>query len=132
MPKWGVSQERLSVLLMANPRLRIRVMLANGAILDPSRIALLEAIAATGSISAAARSVDLSYRAAWQWVKSINDMLCGPAVVTEMGGRKGGGAKLTATGMQVVAVYYAIQSRVQTASAHELQALNAMTRGPEP
>jgi molybdate transport system regulatory protein len=117
---------------MANPRLRIRVILANGAILGPSRIALLEAIAATGSISAAARSVDISYRAAWQWVKSINRMLCSPAVVTEMGGSKGGGAKLTATGMQVVAIYHAIQNRVQTASVRELHALNAMTRGPEP
>ena len=116
---------------MANPHLRIRIKLPNGAILGPSRIALLEAVAATGSISAAARSV-VSYRAAWQWVKSINNMLCNPAVVTEMGGSKRGGAKLTATGMQVVAIYHAIQSRVQTASAHELRALNAMTRGPEP
>ena len=113
-------------MLMANPHLRIRIKLANGAILGPSRIALLEAVAATG------RSVDISYRAAWQWVKSINNMLCNPAVVTEMGGSKGGGAKLTATGMQVVAIYHAIQSRVQTASAHELRALNAMTRWPEP
>ena len=120
------------LVLMANPRLRIRIKLANGAILGPSRIALLEAVAATGSISAAARSVDISYRAAWQWVKSINNMLCSPAVVTEMGGSEGGGAKLTATGMQVVAIYHAIQSRVQTASAHELRALNAMTRWPEP
>ena len=119
------------LVLMANPRLRIRVVLANGAILGPSRIALLEAIAATGSISAAARSLDVSYRAAWQWVQSINQVLCSPAVVTEMGGSKGGGAKLTATGMQVVAIYHAIQSRVQNASASELDALNAMTREPE-
>jgi molybdate transport system regulatory protein len=113
---------------MANPRLRIHLRLANGAILAPSRIALLEAIAAKGSISAAARSVHISYRAAWQWVKSINDMLGSPIVVTETGGRKGGGAKLTATGTHVVAIYHAIQKRAQIASAHELHVLNGMTR----
>jgi molybdate transport system regulatory protein len=116
---------------MANPRLRIRLVLANGAILAPSRIALLEAIEATGSISAAARSVGISYRAAWQWVRSINDMLCSPVAVTETGGNRGGGAKLTPTGTQIVAIYQAIQRRAQTASAHELNVLNAMTRPPE-
>ena len=116
---------------MANPRLRISLRLANGAILAPSKIALLEAIAATGSISAAAQSVHISYRAAWQWVKSINDMLGSPAVLTETGGRKGGGAKLTVSGTKVVAIYRAIQSRAQTAAAHELQMLNAMTRERE-
>jgi molybdate transport repressor ModE-like protein len=73
---------------MANPRLRISLRLANGAILAPSKIALLEAIAATGSISAAAQSVHISYRAAWQWVKSINDMLGSPAVLTETVGKE--------------------------------------------
>ena len=117
---------------MAIPHLRIRVRLANGAILAPSRIALLEAVAATGSISAAARSLGISYRTAWQWVKPIDDVLCSPAVVTEVGGSKRGGAKLTATGRQVVAIYHAIQSRAQTASENELQALNRMTREREP
>ena len=45
---------------MAIPHLRIRVTLANGFTLGPSRIALLEAVAATGSITAAARSLDIS------------------------------------------------------------------------
>jgi molybdate transport system regulatory protein len=113
---------------MAKPRLRIRVILTNGITLGPSRIALLEAVAATGSISAAARSLDISYRSAWQWVKSINDMLRSPAVVTETGGSNRGGAKLTATGTQVVAIYRTIQSRAQIASVRELHVLNTMTR----
>jgi hypothetical protein len=54
MLKWVVSQGR-SLVLMATPRLRIRIILANGAILGPTKIAVLEAIEATGSIHAAAR-----------------------------------------------------------------------------
>jgi molybdate transport system regulatory protein len=115
-------------MLMPIPRLRIRIILANGAILDPTKIALLEAIEAKGSISAAARSLEISYRTAWQLVKSINDMLRSPAVATETGGRKRGGATLTAIGSQVIAFYRAIQSQAQSASAHELQILSTVSR----
>jgi molybdate transport system regulatory protein len=113
---------------MAIPRLIIRVVLANGAILGPTKIALLEAIDATGSITAAARSLEISYRYAWRLVQSMNDMLCIPAVVTEVGGNQRGGSKLTATGKQVVAIYHAIESLAHTASFHELQALVTMSR----
>ena len=110
---------------MPIPQLRIRIILANGAKLGPTKIALLEAIEAKGSISAAARSLEISYRTAWQLVKSINDMLRSPAVVTETGGQKRGGATLTATGSQVIEIYRAIQSQAQSASTHELHTLNA-------
>jgi molybdate transport system regulatory protein len=108
-------------------RLSIRIVLPNSAILGPTKIALLEAIAAKGSITAAARSLEISYRYAWQLVQSINDMFSSPAVVTEIGGRKRGGAKLTAISTQVVAIYHAIQSQAHIASANKLHALNAMT-----
>jgi len=84
-------------------RLSIRIVLPNSAILGPTKIALLEAIAAKGSITAAARSLEISRNYAWLLVQSINGMLRSPAVVTETGGRQHGGAKLTATGKQVVA-----------------------------
>jgi molybdate transport system regulatory protein len=117
---------------MAIPRLRIRIILANGAILGPTKIALLEAIEAKGSISAAARSLEISYRTAWQLVKSVNGMLCSPAVATETGGRKRGGATLTAIGAQVIAIYRAVQSRAQSASRHELQTLSNVSREIRP
>jgi molybdate transport system regulatory protein len=113
---------------MATPRLRIRIILANGAMLGPTKIAVLEAVEATGSIHAAARSLGISYRHAWLLVQSINDMLRSPAVVTEVGGYRRGGTKLTATGKQVVAIYHAIESLAHTASFHELQALATMSR----
>jgi molybdate transport system regulatory protein len=117
---------------MANPHLRIRVILANGATLGPTKIALLEAIVAKGSITAAARSLEISYRYAWQLVQSINGMFSSPAVVTESGGVHRGGSKLTATGTKVVAIYHAIQSQAHAASVNELHALNAMTRERRP
>src|SRR6516162_8293152 len=99
MLAWIGSHERWLV-PMATPRLRIRIILANGGILGPTKIALLEAIVAKGSITAAARSLEISYRHAWLLVQSINDMLCRPAIVTETGGIKGGGAKLSVAGKQ--------------------------------
>jgi molybdate transport system regulatory protein len=117
---------------MASPCLSIRIVLANGAILGPTKIAVLEAILAKGSITAAARSLEISYRYAWRLVQSINDMFSSPAVVTEIGGSKWGGAKLTATGTQVVAIYHAIQSQAHIASANKLHALNAMTSKRKP
>jgi molybdate transport system regulatory protein len=113
-------------------RLSIRIVLPNSAILGPTKIALLEAIAAKGSITVAARSLEISRNYAWLSVQSINGMLRSPAVVTETGGRQHGGAKLTATGKQVVAIYHAIQTQAYNASFHELHALTAMTRKRKP
>ena len=131
MLKWVVSQGR-SLALMATPRLRIRIILANGATLGPTEIALLEAIVAKGSITAAARSLKISYRYAWRLVQSINDMVCSPAVVTEVGGNQRGGSNLTAAGKQLVAIYHAIQSQAYTASFHELHVLGTMARKRQP
>ena len=80
-------------MLMATPRLRIRIILANGATLGPTKIALLEAIEAKGSITAAARSLKISYRYAWRLVQSINEIFDTPPVLTEVGGYNWGGSK---------------------------------------
>ena len=113
-------------------RLSIRIVLPNSAILGPTKIALLEAIAAKGSITVAARSLEISRNYAWLSVQSINGMLRSPAVVTERGGGQHGGAKLTATGKQVVAIYHTIQRQAYDASFHELHALTAMTHKRKP
>ena len=76
---------------MAATHLSIRIDLAAGARIGPGKIALLEAIRATGSISAAARSLGMSYRRAWLLVEDVNRALLAPAVTTETGGRSGGG-----------------------------------------
>lgn len=132
MPKClSVSHEGFLV-TYGNPTLSIRIVFANGAVLGPTEIALLEAIEASGSIQATARSGEFSYRYAWRLVHYINDLFESPAVVTEAGGYNRGGSKLTATGRQVVAIYHQIKSQAETASAHELRALNQLVGEPKP
>ena len=68
---------------MASPRLSIRIDLASGKRIGPGKIALLEAIRSTGSISAGARSLGMSYRKAWLLVEEVNHALREPAVMAE-------------------------------------------------
>lgn len=117
-----------SCVIMASTSLSIRIVLASGAKFGSAKIALLEAIEVQGSIAGAARSLGISRRTAWLALQSINCILCSPAVATETGGLKGGGATLTATGARVIALYRAIQSRAQSASANELQELGTVVR----
>jgi molybdate transport system regulatory protein len=116
------------VVAMTSSRLSIRIVLANGRKLGPAKIALLEAIAAHGSISGAARSLGISYRGAWISLASINSVLRDPAVATKIGGHRRGGAALTPIGERVLALYRAIQNRAQSAAANELHLLGTMAR----
>lgn len=72
------------------------------------RVQLLEAIAATGSISAAAKQLDLPYRRAWEKVQEIERGLGVPVIVTAVGGAGGGGAQLTPAGERAIAQFYAL------------------------
>src|SRR6201997_5038797 len=100
---------------MAGTRLSIRIDLENGERIGPGKIALLEAIRATGSISAAARALKLSHPPAWVLVEEINHALREPAVAAETGGRRGGGAVVTPAGEQLVGLYRTIESRARVA-----------------
>ena len=80
-----------------------------GPALGPGKIALLEAIRDTGSITSAAKAMGMSYRRAWLLVDETNRCLRSPAVVTASGGRRGGGSAITATGAELVKRYRAIE-----------------------
>lgn len=73
--------------------------------LNDKRIALLEQIGASGSISQAARQVGLSYKGAWDAVESMNAMFGEALVATMTGGKGGGGTQLTSAGIRVVDAY---------------------------
>lgn len=73
---------------------------------------LLEAIRDHGSISAAARAVGLSYKAAWDGVHTMNNLFERPLVETKHGGTSGGGAALTPAGVQVLAAFSSIQEEL--------------------
>jgi len=114
--------------IMASTHLSIRIDLASGDRIGPGKIALLEAIRSTGSISAAARSIGMSYRRAWLLVDEINQTLREPAVKAETGGSGGGGAMVTPVGERVVGLYRAIESQARTAVGGEFRAIGKLIR----
>lgn len=82
----------------------LRIDLGIGFKLGPGKIALLEAIARTRSISAAARELDMSYRRAWLLIDQINAAFAAPVVLSHPG-RTRGGTELTALGIELVSAY---------------------------
>lgn len=77
--------------------------------LSDKRIALLEQIDVSGSISQAAKQVGLSYKGAWDAVETMNSMFGEPLVVTMTGGKGGGGTQLSSAGVRIVDVYKALK-----------------------
>lgn len=102
--------------------LSLRIDLPQGRI-GPGKIALLEAIAREGSISAAGRALGMSYKRAWDLVDALNRLLGAPVVAASTGGHRGGGASLTAVGHALVADYRAIEAAAQEAAAPRLAAM---------
>ena len=110
------------------PTLSLRIDLDTGARIGPGKIALLKAIDETGSISAAGRALDMSYRRAWRLIDELNASFKEPLVTSQTGGKHGGGAGLTALGKKVVAHYTAIEAKSHKAAARHLSALQATMR----
>ena len=88
-----------------NPRAHVRVDFSATTSLGPGKVSLLEAIGRTGSLSAAARELGMSYRRAWLLLHSVNGNFREPAVILSVGGAEGGGAKLTPFGTKLIAAY---------------------------
>jgi len=107
-----------------SPRLSVRIDFPDGVRLGPGKVALLEAIGRTRSISAAGRSLEMSYRRAWLLVDAINTAFEEPAVVTRPG-RRDGGAELTAFGARLVALYRTVERGATEAAAPALAELAA-------
>ena len=89
--------------------------------LGPGKIALLEAIRDTGSITAAAKHLGMSYRRAWLLVDETNRCLVAPAVETASGGLQGGGTVLTALGVDLVQRYRELERATQAAVQRRLE-----------
>lgn len=109
-------------------RLSIRIDLPSGDRIGPGKIALLEAIRTTGSISAGARRLGMSYRRAWLLVEEINAAFREPAVTAETGGRRGGGATLTPVGTRILDLYGSIEGKARGAASAEFRAFARLVR----
>ncbi len=105
------------------PSLSVRIDLADEARIGPGKIELLENIDACGSISAAGRAMDMSYKRAWDLVDEINRICRQAAVQRQTGGKNGGGAVLTPFGASLVARYRKIERNAASAARKELEAL---------
>lgn len=81
------------------------------------RIKVLEAVAEHKSISKAAKAVGFSYKAAWDAVTAINNLLPSPAFVTKAGGRSGGGAEVTAEGLKLIETFHKLEDRLSRLSS---------------
>lgn len=101
-------------------RLRLLVERHGQALLSPKRLDLLEAIERCHSISAAARELGISYRHAWLLVQAVNQAAGKPLVASAVGGKRGGGARLTEPGKQAVAVFRQLQQEMHAAAAQIL------------
>lgn len=102
---------------MARMKLKIQIMSGNDIAIGPGKAALLEAIAQTGSISAAARTMGMSYRRAWLLVDAMNRCFHEPLVETQPGGGRGAGARLSAAGRAVLDAYRAVVDAAETGAA---------------
>lgn len=101
--------------------LTLRVMASGGPAMGPGKAELIERIAQTGSISAAARAMGMSYRRAWQLVESLNSDYRSRVIDTATGGRRGGGARVTPFGKQIVARFRAMEDKASAAIAGDLR-----------
>lgn len=97
--------------------------------IGPGKIRLLELIRETGSISAAGRAMDMSYRRAWLHVDKLNRSFRAPVVDASPGGSRGGGARLTALGETIIADYRAMEREAEAAVKERIEALEAELAG---
>src|SRR5271170_820940 len=105
------------------PFLSVRIDLDAEGRIGPGKIQLLENIRELGSISAAGRAMDMSYKRAWDLVDEVNRICRRAAVERQTGGKNGGGAVLTPFGTSLVARYRRIERTAASAVRKELQAL---------
>ena len=98
--------------------------------MGPGKARLITLIDATGSISGAAREMGMSYRRAWQLVEAINKSFDRPVVITATGGRRGGGAAVTAFGREVVTLYHQMENKASAAIARDLKQYSRRLRKP--
>jgi molybdate transport system regulatory protein len=109
------------------PRLSIRLYLPNGERIGPGKVALLEAIQGTGSISSAAARLHMSYSRAFLLVREINSLLREPAVVAVRGGWDGGNAELTSSGKEIIKRYRNLQNRVHAVTRGDCRLIGKLS-----
>lgn len=112
------------------PLVRPRLYLGGDLSLGPGKIDLLRKVGEMGSISAAARALGIPYKRAWLLIDSLNRGFPGPVLETAIGGKAGGGARLTPLGEALIAAYDALEAKLNDAAQAELAELMRLVKAP--
>ncbi len=117
---------------MIKPQAHIRIDFSGTCSLGPGKIGLLEGIERSGSLSAAARALGMSYRRGWLLLHSTNEGFSQPVAELSVGGKDGGGARLTEFGRQLVADYRSFEAAVDALALKTFAGVHAGGKPAEP
>jgi molybdate transport system regulatory protein len=109
--------------------LKIRIYFDDESWIGPGKVRLLELIAKHGSISAAGRAMDMSYKRAWDLVSEMNRIFGSPVATTQSGGKSGGGAEVTPLGRTVIEHFRAVEKETARGGRAHIAALKKAARG---
>ena len=98
--------------------------------MGPGRAKLLEQIEQSGSISAAARELGMSYPRAWQLVEAINNSFAQQIVLTAIGGPKGGGTQVTPFGHEMLVRYRQMEDKASESIAGDIESFSSLLKSP--
>jgi len=104
----------------------MRILAGDRIAIGPGKIALLEAIRVTGSLTDAAKRLDMSYRRAWLLLDELNGSLRTPAVLSVKGGPQGGGSQVTSVGERLIDIYRRVEDTAASANARDIKRLLTM------
>lgn len=107
-----------------NTRMKIQIVLPDGSRLGPGKIALLEYIDAEGSLSRAAKRMDMSYRHAWLYMRQINEAFSDLAVLTPESGHGGRPAQLSEFGRKLIRQFRELEEETRSAATNRLEWLD--------
>jgi molybdate transport system regulatory protein len=117
---------------MIKPQAHIRIDFSGTCSLGPGKIGLLEGIERSGSLSAAARALGMSYRRAWLLLHSTNEGFSQPVAELSVGGKDGGGARLTDFGRRLVADFRSFEATVDALALKTFAGVHAGGKTAEP
>lgn len=103
----------------------LRIDFPNRERIGRGKMQLLEHIKSTGSISAAGRAMDMSYRRAWLLVSAMNSMFLHPVVDSQRGGKQGGGAVVTEFGEELLSRFRSMEAKLEKAVVSDLDWLES-------
>ncbi|MCE5182618.1 MAG: LysR family transcriptional regulator [Betaproteobacteria bacterium] len=102
-----------------------RILIGPAIAIGPGKADLLEGIGRTGSISAAARAMNMSYRRAWLLVDTMNRCFKQPLVAAQTGGKGGGGAQITDLGREILHHYREMERKTLSATGEDMAAIRS-------